>query len=58
MYLVQTNTEGKTSAELIFSKSRLAPVNSMTIPTLEFIGVLIWVRCLSSRAKVCAVEDP
>ena len=47
IYLVQTNSEGKTSSDLIYSKSRLAPVKSMTIPRLELMGVLIGVRCLN-----------
>ena len=46
IYLVQTNSEGKTSSDLIFSKSRLAPVKSMSVPRLELMGVLIGARCL------------
>ena len=35
------------SSDLIFSKSRLAPVKSMTIPRVELLGVLFGVRCLN-----------
>ncbi len=34
------------NVELIFAKSRLAPVKEISIPRLELMGVLIGVRCL------------
>ena len=58
IYLLQTNSEGKTRADLIFSKSRLAPVKGMTIPRLELMGVLIGVRCFDfvKSQLTCSLE--
>ena len=58
IYLLQTNSEGKNRADLIFSKSRLAPVKDMTIPRLELMGVLIGVRCLDfvESQLTCSLE--
>ena len=45
VYLVQINGE-ESKSDLIFSKRRLAPLNKITIPTIELMGVVIGVRCL------------
>jgi ribonuclease HI len=37
---------GYSKCDLIFSKARLAPVKTMTIPRLELLAVLIGIRCL------------
>ena len=46
VYLLQTNREQRQKADLIFSKTRLAPVKKMTIPRLELMAEVIGVRCL------------
>ncbi|XP_060559357.1 uncharacterized protein LOC132719590 [Ruditapes philippinarum] len=45
IYLQQENATDVKS-NLIFAKTRLAPVKAMTIPRLEVMAVLIGVRCL------------
>ncbi|XP_053395800.1 uncharacterized protein LOC128555967 [Mercenaria mercenaria] len=45
IYLRQSTTV-ETKTELVFSKSRLAPVKVMTIPKLEIMAVAIGVRCI------------
>jgi len=45
IYLHQ-QTQSASKVELIFSKSRLAPVKELTIPKLEILAVLIGVRCV------------
>ncbi len=46
VYLLQ-ETENATKSDLMFCKTRLAPVKSMTIPRLELLAVLIGVRCVT-----------
>ena len=46
VYLVQFNGEQESKSDLIFSKTRLAPLKKITIPRLELMGVVIGVRCL------------
>lgn len=50
IYLRQ-ETKSTTKSDLVFSKSRLAPVKGMTIPRLELMGVLIGVRCVDYVKK-------
>ena len=45
VYLLQENNN-ETRSDLIFSKTRFAPVKGMTIPKLELMGVLIGVRSI------------
>lgn len=45
VYLHQTSVKEK-RCDLVFAKSRLAPVNGITIPRMELMAVLIGVRCL------------
>ena len=46
VYLVQINAEQESKSDVIFSKTRLAPLKKMTIPRLELMAVVIGVRCL------------
>ena len=46
VYLVQINGEQVSKSDLIFSKTRLAPLKKITIPRLEMMCVVIGVRCL------------
>ena len=46
IYLLQINAENESKVDLIFSKTRLAPVKEMTISRLELMAVVIGVRCL------------
>ena len=50
VYLL-TEINGKTTVNLIFSKSRIAPVTSTSIPRLELLGVLIGTRSLNFVQK-------
>ena len=45
LYFVQTDRVNSKS-DLIFAKTRLAPMNEMSIPRLELMAVLIGVRCV------------
>ena len=46
VYLVQINSEQESKSDVIFSKTRLAPLKKMPIPRLELMAVVIGVRCL------------
>ena len=46
VYLVQINGEQESKLDLIFSKTRLAPLKKITIQRLELMGVVTGVRCL------------
>ena len=45
MYLHQESDCGS-EANLVFTKTRLAPVKEITIPRLELMAILIGVRCI------------
>ena len=58
VYLEQ-EIAGRVTANLIFAKSRLAPVNKMTVPRLELMAVVIGVRCIAfveSQLKLNIVQ--
>ena len=44
-YLHQSINDSESKADIIFSKTRLAPLKNMTIPRLELMAVVIGVRC-------------
>ena len=46
VYLLHANGANECKTDLIFSKTKLAPLKKMTIPRLELMGVVIGVRCL------------
>ena len=46
VYLLQRTEARKSKSYLVFSKTRLAPLEKMTIPRLELMAVVIGVRCL------------
>ena len=46
VYLLQKSETSESKSDLLFSKTRLAPLNKMTIPRLELLAVLIGVRCV------------
>ena len=45
VYLHQSINDSESKADIIFSKTRLAPLKKMTIPRLELMAVVIGVRC-------------
>lgn len=50
IYLIQVKDK-ICKSDLLFSKSRLAPIREMTIPKLKLMAVLIGVRCLKFVEK-------
>lgn len=46
VYLLQRSSDSESKTDLLFSKTRLAPLKEMTIPRLELMAVLIGVRCV------------
>ena len=46
VYLVQRSENSESRSDLLFSKTRLAPLKKITIPRLELLAVLIGVRCV------------
>ena len=47
VYLIQRSETFESRSDLLFSKTRLAPLKEMTIPRLELMAVLIGVRCVN-----------
>ena len=43
---LQQNSESESTANVLFSKTRLAPLKKMFVPRLELMAVLIGTRCL------------
>ena len=46
MYLFQEGSNSESRSDLLFCKTRLAPLKEMTIPRLELLAVVIGVRCI------------
>ena len=46
IYLLQQNSESESTANVLFSKTRLAPLKKMSVPRLKLMAVLIGTRCL------------
>ena len=46
MYLFQESSNSESRSDLLFCKTRLAPLKEMTIPRLELMAVVIGVRCI------------
>ena len=45
-YLLQSSAVNESKVDLLFSKTRPAPLKEMTIPRLELMAVVIGVKCL------------
>ena len=46
IYLLQRNGESESTANILFSKTRLAPLKKLSVPRLELMAVVIGTRCL------------
>ena len=46
IYLLQCNGESESAANILFSKTRLAPLKKLSVPRLELMAVVIGTRCL------------
>ena len=54
---LKTYYEGKTDVNLLFSKSRIAPTQKMSIPRLELLALLIGMRSLEFVSKELKLKN-
>ncbi|KAL1280049.1 hypothetical protein QQF64_014649 [Cirrhinus molitorella] len=55
-YLQGQTTEGQTVTRLVASKSRVAPIKTITLPRLELMGALIGARLASNLLKALNLQ--
>ncbi|KAL1282335.1 hypothetical protein QQF64_001138 [Cirrhinus molitorella] len=55
-YLQGQTTEGETVTRLVASKSRVAPIKTITLPRLELMGALIGARLASNLLKALNLQ--